>query len=437
LEKLAALLQVGQTRIESTGQWLMFHDRVAFLAALALLAATAQPVAAAAASSRDNWVGAWGFPAISFIPTKIPSSNTPPPPTDFDNATVRQIVRLSHRAQRIRIRISNEFGEQSMLLGSVHVALAGDDGSTIAGSDHALTFSGQPTPTIPAGAPLLSDPLDWDIPALTKLAISIYVPGHIVPPAHRASEYVSAPGNFVDAPSMPDATLVRSGALVSQVDIVSSAAPRAVVTFGDSITEGFGSSVNEFRSWSDRLAERLVNNPKTRDWAVVNAGVNSNRLLHNGPGSGALTRFDRDVLSTPGVAAIILLEGINDIGYSTTLPSEAITPAQLIGAYEQLIQRAHMHGIAVIGATITPYEGAHYYAPSGEQMRQAVNAWIRGSRVFDGVIDFDAALRDPAHPSRVLPALERGDHLHPNDAGYATMAEAIDLKLFSSPAMRH
>jgi lysophospholipase L1-like esterase len=435
LEKLAALLQVGQTRIESTGQWLMFQSRAAFMAALALLATTAAP--ADAASAHDNWVGAWGFPSIAFIPTKVLSSNSPPPPTDFDNVTVRQIVRLSHRAKRIRIRISNEFGEQSMILGPVHVALAGEDGSTIAGSDHALAFSGQATPTIPAGAPLLSDPLDWEIPALTRLAISIYVPGHIVPPAHRASEYVSSPGDFVDVPSMPGATLVRSGALVSQVDIVSSAASRAVVTFGDSITEGFGSSVNEFRGWSDRLAERLVNNRKTGDWAVVNAGINSNRLLHNGPGSGALTRFDRDVLSTPGVVAIILFEGINDIGYSTTLPSEAITPAQLIGTYEQLIERAHMHGIAVIGATITPYEGAHYYAPTGEQMRQTVNAWIRGSRVFDGVIDFDAALRDPAHPSRVLPALERGDHLHPNDAGYAAMAEAIDLTLFCSPAMRH
>jgi lysophospholipase L1-like esterase len=416
----------------------MFQDRAAFLAALALLATTATTATPAdVANAHDKWVGAWGFPSIAFIPTKVPSSTPPPPPTDFDNVTVRQIVRLSHRAKRIRIRISNEFGEQSMILGPVHVALAGEDGSTIAGSDHALTFSGQTTPTIPTGAPLLSDPLDWEIPALTKLAISIYVPGHIVPPAHRASEYVSAPGDFVDAPSMPGATLVRNGALVSQVDIVSFAAPRAVVTFGDSITEGFGSSVNEFRGWSDRLAERLVNNRKTGDWAVVNAGINSNRLLHNGPGGGALTRFDRDVLSTPGVAAIILFEGINDIGYSTTLPSEAITPAQLIGAYEQLIERAHMHGIAVIGATITPYEGAHYYAPTGEQTRQTVNAWIRGSRVFDGVIDFDAVLRDPAHPSRVLPALERGDHLHPNDAGYAAMAEAIDLTLFSSPAKRH
>jgi lysophospholipase L1-like esterase len=290
---------------------------------------------------------------------------------------------------------------------------------------------------VPAGAPLLSDALDWKLPRLSTLAISIYLPDNTAPPAHRVSEYVSAPGNFAADQAMPGSALVRSGALVSEVDIVSASAKRAIVTLGDSITEGFGSSINEFRGWSDRLAERLAGNRGTREWTVVNVGINSNRLLHDGPGTGALARFDRDVLSVPGVAAVILLEGINDIGYSSTVPAEAITAGDVIAAYQQVIQRSHSHGIAVIGATIMPYEGAHYFVPPGEQMRQTVNAWIRSGGAFDAVIDFDAAMRDPAHPAQVNPSWQRGDHLHPNDSGYAAMANAIDLSLFSADHKRH
>jgi lysophospholipase L1-like esterase len=275
------------------------------------------------------------------------------------------------------------------------------------------------------------------VPASSKLAISVYLPQRTTPPAHRVSEYISAPGDFAGAQSLPAAMLERTGALVSEVDIVSPVANQVVVTFGDSITEGFGSTVNEFRSWSDRLAERLAQNRDTRHWSVVNAGINSNRLLHNGPGTGALARFDRDALSVPGIAAIIVLEGINDIGYSHTVPSEAVTAEDIIAAYRQIIARAHARGIVVIGATIPPYENAHYYVAEGEQMRQAVNAWIRSSAAFDGIVDFDAVMRDPAHPSQVDASLERGDHLHPNDAGYAVMANAVDLKLFSLISKRH
>jgi lysophospholipase L1-like esterase len=432
LEKLVALLQMGETRREPAKRYLMFRRGAFGLAAVAMLSAAAHP----AAVSRDAWVGAWGFASTSFIPTKAPTANPGSPPPDFDNITVRQIVRIVQPADRIRIRISNEFGDEPMHIGSVHIALAGTDGATLPGSDHVLTFSNQPGASLAAGAPLLSDALAWKVPGMSKLAISIYLPEQTVPPAHRVFEYVSAPGDFASAQAMPGAALVRSGALISEVDIVSSTAKRVVVTLGDSITEGFGSAVNEFRGWSDRLAERLAENRTTRDWDVVNAGINSNRLLHNGPGTGALARFDRDVLSVPGVDAIILLEGINDIGYSSTVPPEAISPRDIIGAYQQLIQRAHARDIAVIGATIMPYEGAHYYVASGEQMRQAVNEWIRSSGAFDGVIDFDAAMRDPAHPTQVNPSLQRGDHLHPNDAGYAAMANAVDLKLFLRASKR-
>jgi lysophospholipase L1-like esterase len=411
----------------------MYKRSALGLMVLTMLSAAARP----AVPSHDTWVGAWGFVPTSFIPTKAPSANAASPPPDFDNVTVRQIVRIVQPADRIRIRISNEFGDEPLHIGRVHIALAGENGTTLPGSDHTLTFSGQPDVTLPAGAPLLSDALDWTVPPLSKLAISLYLPERSTPPAHRVSEYVSAPGDFTSEQTLPGAAVQRSGALVSEVDIVSPSARRVVVTMGDSITEGFGSTVNEFRGWSDRLAERLAENRATREWSVVNAGINSNRLLHNGPGTGALARLDRDVLGVPGIAAIILLEGINDIGYSSTVPPEAITARDIIAAYRQVIQRAHSHGIAVIGATILPYEDAHYYVPAGEQMRQSVNEWIRSGGAFDGVIDFDAVMRDPAHPTQVNPSLQRGDHLHPNDTGYATMANAVDLKLFSLASRRH
>jgi lysophospholipase L1-like esterase len=321
-----------------------------------------------------------------------------------------------------------------MRVGAAHVALLGEDGAIVPGSDHALTFSGQSAITIPANAPMFSDPVDWKVPALTTLAVSVYLPEDTVPPAHRLMEYVSSAGNFADAEKMPGATLMRSGALASEVEIVSPSAKRAVVTLGDSITEGVGSTPNAFKSWSDRLADRLAADPATRGWSVVNAGIGSNRLLHNNPGTGALARFDRDVLGVPGVSMVLMLEGINDIGYSQTTPAEAVTSEQIIEAYRQLIARAHAHGVAIVAATITPFEDSHYYDLHGEQMRQEVNHWIRTAGAFDGVVDFDAVLRDPAHPTQVLSTLHRGDHLHPNDAGYAAMGDTIDLKLFTSTA---
>lgn len=403
------------------------------LVATALLSSTARP----ADLPSEPWVGAWGFAPTSFTPTKVPTATPVLPLPEFENVTVRQIVRIAQPSERIRIRISNEFSAEPMRVGGLHIALAGEDGAAVPGSDHAVTFSALPDAVIPAGAPLLSDALDWKVPRSAKLAISIYLPDKTILPAHRLSEYVSAPGNFTGAQIMPGAALARTGALVSQVDIVSSSAKRVVVALGDSITEGFGSTVNEFRGWPDLLAERLWENRATREWSVVNAGINSNRLLHDGPGTGALARFDRDVLSVPGVAAVIVSEGINDIGYGSTVPPEAITSRDMIAAYGQLVQRGHARGIAVIGATIMPYEGSHYFSPEGEQVRQAVNQWIRSSGAFDGVIDFDAIMRDSSHPTQVDPSRQRGDHLHPNDSGYAAMAGAIDLRLFSFASRRH
>jgi hypothetical protein len=257
----------------------------------------------------EIWVGAWEFPPISFPGTATDRARAAADgsvPDDFDNLTVRQIVRLASAALRVQVKLSNEFGDRPMQIGTVHLALAGNDGAIVPGSDHVLTFAGRRSIAVPAGAPLVSDPVDWRIPALSRLAVSIYLPAHIPPPAHRASEYVSSPGDFSDATLMPGARLVRTGALVSEIDVVSSSARHVIVTLGDSITEGFGSTVNEFRGWSDRLAERLNEDRSMRAWSVVNAGVNSNRLLHNDPGMGALARFDRDVLAVPGAAMVIL-----------------------------------------------------------------------------------------------------------------------------------
>jgi lysophospholipase L1-like esterase len=390
----------------------------------------------AQAADQDLWVGAWGFPATSAaIPvaasgaTASAARTEPTAPPDFGNGTVRQIVRISASATRMRIRVSNEFGERPLRLDSVHVALAGPDGTTLPASDHVVTFAGASSTVVPVGAPIISDPIVWTIPALTQLAISSFLSEDTKPPAHRLASYVSSGGNFAAAEQMPDAQLQRTGALVSELEIVSPDARHTVVTLGDSITEGFGSTPNAFKGWSDHLAERLAASPKTRTWSLVNAGINSNRLLHDNPGASALARFDRDVLSVPAVGAVILLEGINDIGYSQTRPEEAVTADEIIAAYRQLISRAHAHCISIIAGTLTPFEDSHYYDAHGEQMREAVNAWIRSGNAFDGVIDFDVALRDPARPESVRSSLQRGDHLHPNDAGYYKMAEAIDLNL--------
>ena len=397
-----------------------------------------------ALAAPPSWQGAFGHvptaynlsPAVTTTgrdgnPRTVPPGYAPLPPYPAET-TVREIVRLSTAARVLRIRFSNEFSGKPLRLGEAHVALVSDNGDIVPGSDHVLTFAGRPSANIPAGAPLLSDPVEVSLPALSKLAVSVFYPDETLPPAHTlyALNAWAAPGNQAGAQALTDPAAARSGNHVSEVDVVPPGAGHTVVCFGDSITEGVASTVGAFRGWPDRLAERLQANAATRGWSVVNAGIGSNRLLHDTPSTSALSRFDRDVLAVPGVAKLILLLGINDIQYGQRNPADAVSADEIIAALGQLVARAHARGVAVIGGTITGYEGSSSYAPEGEAARLKVNAWIRDSGAFDGVADFDRATRDPLHPGQLLGAADSGGHLHPNDAGYAMMGDAIDLKLF-------
>lgn len=414
----------------------------AFSLAVTLLSLISLPGAALAA--QQVWLGAFGHvptaynksPPVTTIgrdgnPRTVPAGFAPLPAYRAET-TVREVVRLSIAARAIRVRFSNEFSATELHIGEAHIALASENGDIVPDSDHVLAFSGRQSAVIPAGAPLLSDPVDWSIPAHSKIAVTIFYPDATVPPAHTlyALNAWAAPGNQAGAQALMDAITARSGNHLSEVDVVPQGGIHTVVCFGDSITEGVASTVGAFRGWPDRLAERLQANSFTRGWSVVNAGIGSNRLLHDTPSTSALSRFDRDVLAVPGVSKVIISMGINDIQYSRRNPVESVSADDMIAAMGQLIARARARGVGVIGGTITPFEGSGSYSPDGEAMRSKVNEWIRSSGAFDGVIDFDRAIRDPLRPAQLLATADSGGRLHPNDAGYALMGDAIDLKLF-------
>jgi lysophospholipase L1-like esterase len=349
--------------------------------------------------------------------------------TDPSNVTFRQLVRVAVAGKRIRLRFSNEGGSDVLALGAVHVGAAGPDGSVLAGSDHIVTFDGHGAVALPGGAPVLSDPVDLKVNALEKLVISIHVPGTLSRAGHSLFQYVSgSAGDQTAAAQLPSLRIMRLPALVTQVDVDPVSANAVIVTLGDSITEGALSTSNAFRGWPDRLAERLA--AAKSNWSVVNAGIGGNRLLRYGTGPNALARLDRDVFSVSGVQAIILLEGINDIGRGFYPPTEPVTAEALIAADKQIIARAHAKGIKVYGATLTPYKGAHYFMPEGETVREAYNAWIKTGGAFDGVVDFAPSVADKTDPTTFDTGFNLRDRLHPNDAGYQAMANAIDLSLF-------
>ena len=382
-------------------------------------------------NSVDHWVGTWAS-----SPQLGDPGNTPPDP-GFEDSTLRQIVRVSVGGKKLRVRFSNAFGRDPLILTSVRVAIS-SGGSTIQPStDKPLSFNGNPSVAIPAGALMLSDPLSFDLPALSDLAVTIHLnnapSGITTHPGSRTTSYLQS-GDLVSAAELPKAAAVDHWYFLNGVDVSGTDLSASIVALGDSITDGAKSTTNKNGRWPDALARRLQQDKHTAQIGVINEGIGGNRLLHDGSGPNALARFDRDVLGQTGVRWLIVLEGINDLGTRASAEARGEQPAtleQMIGAYEQIILRAHAHNIRVYGATILPYEGAHYFTPEGDADRQAINKWIRTSGEFDGVIDWDAATRDPQSVTRLSAAADSGDHLHPADAGYQTMGGAVDLKLFA------
>jgi lysophospholipase L1-like esterase len=344
-------------------------------------------------------------------------------------------VRVSLGGSRVRLVLSNAFGTAPVEIGGASIAPRAQEAAIAAGSSKPVTFSGRAATSILPGAVVVSDPVDLTVAALGELAVDLFLPGELgVGPSpvttHTGASqtvYASPAGNHVGSAALPVAARAASWFLLARVEVSAAATAGAVVTFGDSITDGARSTPDTNNRWPDHLARRLA--AQGNAMGVLNAGISGNRVLGDGAGVSALARFDRDVLMQTGVTHVVVMEGINDFGLARNNPSPSAD--DLIAGHKQLIERAKARGLRIYGATLTPFEGAAYWTPEGEAKRQALNQWIRTSGAYDGVIDFDAATRDPQAPTKILPAYDSGDHLHPGDAGYKAMGEAVDLALFA------
>lgn len=370
-------------------------------------------------SDAGRWVGTWNAsPQAAWYPLEL------------NGQTIRQIAHVSIGGTRVRVRLSNAYGADPLLIGAARVGLRSTGASIVPGSGRVLTFNGSESTTIPAGALAISDPVTLRVPDRGDLSVSIYVPGKQLAATEHSlglqTTYISSAGDFSGTDSLPTATTTESFFFLTGVEVDASTTPRAIVTLGDSITDGLHSTTDANKRWPNRLAERLRS--RGGKIAVLNAGISGNRLLHDTIGTNASARLDRDVLVQSGARYVIVLLGINDIGFPGTATAD-----EIIAGHRQIIHRAHALGLKVYGGTLTPFQAflpGIYYTADGEAKRQAVNQWIRSSKAYDAVIDFDKALRDPANPAAIRPAFDSGDNLHPNDAGYQAMADAIDLSLF-------
>jgi lysophospholipase L1-like esterase len=388
------------------------------------LAACGTPSGARSSTEAPHWVGTWATSQQIVEP-----ANMPPAPGLTSN-TLRQIVHVSLGGRRVRVRFSNVFGDAPLTLAAAAIAPSLGESRIDAAAQHALTFGGNASVAIDAGRDTTSDALSFDLAPLSNVAITarfervpVVLTGH---PGSRTTSYIQS-GDAVADPSLPGAVATVHWYVATGIDVVAPERAAAVVALGNSITDGRGSGTDRQNRWPDELARRLQAGPATRLVAVLNAGIGGNCVLRSCLGPSALSRLERDVLRPPGVRWAIVLEGVNDIGQAKS-PAEADSIARgLTAAYAQLVERAHASGIRVYGATILPFGSSFYDAPYRESARMRVNGWIRTSRTFDAVIDLDAALRDPAQPSRLAPVADGGDHLHPNEAGYHMMAAAIDL----------
>jgi lysophospholipase L1-like esterase len=409
--------------------------RRAVIGALAVVASALPAAAASAQSPSPHWIGTWAASAQ-------PDSNT-----TLTNQTVRNIVHLSAGGRRVSVRLTNAFGGKpappgdayadayTLNVGKVSVGVAQSNSAAISGASQTLTFGGEQSVELPPGAEVWSDPVRLRVRARSNLAVSVYVPGQ-TPNATFHSDthqtnYLATGDHAAETGADAFTTTTDHWFFLDAVDVVARATRGSVVTLGDSITDGYGSSLNANRRWPDVLARRLTR----AQWpvrGVLNEGIDGNEILHDfdccGGNPNAQERLDRDVLAQDGVRDVILLEGINDIGHH----GPEITAERITRGYRHIIDRVHRKGLRIIGGTLTPFQNTTipgYYSPEKEVTREAVNEWIRTSGAFDGVIDFDRAIADPNHPLQMLPRYDSGDHLHPNDAGYQAMGRAVDLSL--------
>ena len=375
-----------------------------------------------------KWVGTWAA-------SPAPAEGA----TGFNNHTIRMMPRVSLGGDRLRVRVSNAYGTRDLQIGAAHVGLREKGPAIVPGSDRVLTFGGSGAATIAAGSFAISDPVDLNVPALADLAVSVHLPGEVTPAFQitgryaRQTNYISPPGDFTGAAAMPVGNLTDQWFFVSGVDVEAGGDAGAVVCLGDSLTDGNISTIDAYCRWPDELARRLAARRGGRTLAVLNQGLGGNRILHDIRGDSGLRRFERDVISQPGVSHAIVMLGTNDLRNRWAKPEEEVTGEQMIAGLKQMALRAHDYGIKIIAATLTPFGNETFMAnawnPTRERHRVTVNKWIRESGVFDGVADFDAALRDPEIPTQMRAVDDCGDGLHPSDSGYCKMGDAIDLSL--------
>jgi lysophospholipase L1-like esterase len=374
-----------------------------------------------------HWVGSW---------TATPA---PAEGAALSNQTLRMNARLSIGGDTLRVRLSNAYGVRPLTIGAAHIGLRDSGPTIVAGSERALTFGGEKSATIAAGALLLSDPIELSAAPLSDLSITFWLPTDV--PASfgitgryaRQTNYISPPGDFSGEAVMPVGRITDDWFFVNGIDVLASPDTGGIVALGDSLTDANISTHDAFCRWPDQLARRLIARGG-RKLGVMNQGLGGNRILHDIRGDSGLRRFDRDVLSQPGVTHAIVLLGTNDLRNRWAKPEEEATAGQMIAGLKQMALRAHARGIKIFGGTLMPFENETFlvgaWTPAREAVRQSVNAWIRSGGAFDAVIDFDAGVRDPEHPTSMLPVYDCGDHLHPSDAGYNRMGDIIDLALF-------